>query len=42
MLILAYSSQLLQNRVKTLARHDRVFRYISGGILVAFGLYSIV
>jgi cytochrome c-type biogenesis protein len=42
MLILAYSSQLLQNRVKALLRHDKIFRYLSGGILVAFGLYSVV
>ena len=42
MLILAYSSQLLQNRIKMLARHDRIFRYTSGGVLVAFGLYSVI
>jgi cytochrome c biogenesis protein CcdA len=42
MLILAYSSHLLQNRIKALARHDRFFRYASGGILVAFGLYAVV
>lgn len=42
MLILAYSSHLVQNRIKALARHDRIFRYASGGILVAFGLYAVV
>ncbi len=42
MLILAYSSQLVRNRVKALTRHDRMFRYLSGGVLVAFGLYSVV
>lgn len=42
MLILAYSSHLLQNKINALARHDKTFRYVSGGILVAFGLYSVV
>jgi cytochrome c-type biogenesis protein len=42
MLLVAYSSHLLQNRIKTLARHDKIFRYVSGGVLVAFGLYSVV
>lgn len=42
MLVLAYSSHLVQNRIKALARHDRIFRYASGGILVAFGLYAVV
>ncbi len=42
MLILAYSSHLVQNSIKALARHDRIFRYASGGILVAFGLYAVV
>ncbi len=42
MLALAYSSHLLQNRIKGLARHESAVRYVSGGILVAFGLYSII
>ncbi|MBT0666441.1 cytochrome c biogenesis CcdA family protein [Geobacter pelophilus] len=42
MLILAYSSHLLQSRIKALARHDKVFRYASGAILVGFGLYAVV
>ena len=42
MLILAYSSQLLQNRVKALLRYDQAFRYASGGVLVTFGLYSVL
>lgn len=42
MLALAYSSHLLQSRIKGLARHETVLRYVSGGILVAFGAYSIV
>ena len=42
MLIVGYSSQLLQNRIKGLLRHDSVLRYVTGGTLVAFGLYSII
>jgi cytochrome c-type biogenesis protein len=41
MLLLAYSSHLLQSRIKGLARYEFVLRYVSGGILVAFGVYSI-
>ena len=42
MLIVGYSSQLLQNKIKGLLRHDTALRYITGGVLVAFGLYSII
>jgi cytochrome c-type biogenesis protein len=42
MLALAYSSHLLQNKVRALAQHGTVLRYVSGGILIAFGLYSIL
>ena len=42
MLILGYSSQLLQNKIKGVLRHDTVLRYITGGVLVTFGLYSII
>lgn len=42
MLVIAYSSHLLQRRLSGLARHEAFFRYVSGGILVAFGLYQIV
>jgi len=42
MLIVGYSSQLLQNRIKGLLKHETIVRYVSGGTLVAFGLYSIV
>jgi len=40
MLILGYSSQILQNRIKRLLQHESILRYVTGGILVAFGLYS--
>ncbi|MEI6208494.1 MAG: cytochrome c biogenesis CcdA family protein [Desulfuromonadales bacterium] len=42
MLIVGYSSQLLQNKIKGLLRHDSIMRYVTGGILAAFGLYSII
>lgn len=42
MLVVGYSSQLLQNRIKGVLRHDVILRYVTGGILVAFGLYSII
>ena len=41
MLLLAYSSHVLQAKIKGLARHENILRYVSGGILVAFGVYSI-
>lgn len=42
MLIVGYSSQIIQNKIKGLLRHDTVLRYITGGTLVIFGLYSII
>lgn len=42
MLIVGYSSQLLQNRIKGLLKHETILRYVSGGTLVVFGLYSII
>ncbi len=42
MLIVAYSSHLLQRKLAGIMRHEAVFRYVSGSILVVFGLYSIV
>ncbi len=41
MLALAYSSHLVQSRIKALARHGSALRYASGSILIAFGLYQI-
>jgi len=42
MLVVAYSSQLIQNRLKSLLSHDKILRYVTGGTLVAFGMYSII
>lgn len=42
MLIVGYSSQWLQNRIKRLLKHETVLRYLTGGTLVVFGLYQIM
>ena len=42
MLIVGYSSQLLQNRIKGMLKHETILRYATGGTLTAFGLYSIM
>jgi cytochrome c-type biogenesis protein len=42
LLAVAYSSHIVQRRLTAFARHEAVLRYVSGGILVVFGLYSIV
>ena len=41
MLLVAYSSHMLQSRLRALARHEAVLRYVSGSILIGFGVYSI-
>ena len=41
MLVVGYSSQLLQNRIKGLLKHESILRYGTGGILVMYGLYII-
>ncbi len=42
MLAVAYSSHLLQRKLSALSRHEAIFRYVTGGILIAFGLYAIL
>lgn len=42
MLIIGYSSQWLQNKIKSLLKHETILRYVTGGTLVAFGLYQII
>lgn len=42
MLMVGYSSQLLQNKIKGMLKHESILHYVTGGILVAFGLYSII
>lgn len=41
MLIVAYSSHLLQRRLGNLAQHAKALRYATGSVLVIFGLYSV-
>jgi cytochrome c-type biogenesis protein len=42
MLVVAYSSHVLQRKLRFLGEHETIVRYVTGGILLAFGLYSIV
>lgn len=42
LLTIAYSSHILQRRLTALARHEALMRYITGGVLTAFGLYILV
>lgn len=42
LLTIAYSSHMLQRRLVAVARHEAVVRYITGSILMAFGLYILV
>jgi len=42
MLAVAYSSHIIQRRLRAVAQHEALFRYVSGGVLVAFGLYSLI
>jgi len=42
MLAVAYSSHLLQSRLRAVAQHETLVRTVTGSVLVAFGLYSII
>ncbi|MBN2654992.1 MAG: cytochrome c biogenesis protein CcdA [Nitrospirae bacterium] len=42
LLIIAYSSQLIQNRLKSIIKKQSILRYATGGILAAYGLYIII
>jgi cytochrome c-type biogenesis protein len=42
LLTIAYSSHILQRRLTAVARHEAVVRYITGGVLIAFGLYILI
>lgn len=41
MLVVAYSSRLMQQRLRAIARSESL-RYLMGGILIAFGLYVLL
>lgn len=42
MLAIAYSSQFLQRKLRVVARHEVLTRSLSGGVLILFGLYSLI
>jgi cytochrome c-type biogenesis protein len=42
MLAVAYSSQVIQRKLRAVVQHEAAMRYITGGVLVVFGLYSLV
>ncbi len=42
MLAVAYSSHLLQRRLAAISRHGALMRHLSGGVLVAFGVYTVL
>ncbi|MBS1127824.1 MAG: hypothetical protein H6Q96_204 [Nitrospirae bacterium] len=42
MLMVAYSSHVIQRKLRAVAQHEAAFRYVTGGVLVVFGLYSLV
>ncbi len=42
MLAVAYSSHLLQRRLRVLARQERALRFLTGSVLIVFGLYSVL
>jgi cytochrome c-type biogenesis protein len=41
MLAVAYSSHTLQRRLRAVMGHEKLIRYVTGGILIAFGLYAV-
>ena len=42
MLAVAYSSHLLQSKLRIVAQHEAFVRYFTGTILIAFSLYSLI
>ena len=42
MLAVAYSSHLLQRKLRVVAQQEILFRSVSGGVLVLFALYSLI
>jgi len=42
MLVVAYSSHVVQRKLRAVAQHETAFRYVTGGVLVVFGLYSLI
>ncbi|MDX9715529.1 MAG: cytochrome c biogenesis CcdA family protein [Dissulfurispiraceae bacterium] len=42
LLIIAYSSQIIQNKLRSVMKNQTLVRYVTGGILAAYGLYIII
>lgn len=42
LLAVAYSSQLIQDKLKRLVKNETAFRYVTGGILAVYALYIII
>ena len=42
MLLVAYSSHVIQRKLRAVAQRETAFRYVTGGVLVVFGLYSLI
>jgi cytochrome c-type biogenesis protein len=42
MLAVAYSSHALQRKLRAVSQHEAAFRYVTGGVLIVFGLYSLI
>ncbi len=41
MLAVAYSSHTIQRRLRKVTGHEKLLRYLAGGVLFAFGLYAV-
>ncbi|MGE5300621.1 MAG: cytochrome c biogenesis CcdA family protein [Acidobacteriota bacterium] len=41
MLAVAYSSHTIQRRLRKVTGHEKLLRYLTGGVLSAFGLYAV-
>ena len=41
MLAVAYSSHAIQRRLRKVTGHEKLLRYLTGGVLLAFGLYAV-
>jgi cytochrome c-type biogenesis protein len=41
MLAVAYSSHMIQRRLRAVSGHEKLLRYLTGGVLLGFGLYAV-
>ena len=42
MLALGYSSHIVQRKMQAIQKHEAIVRYITGGVLLFFGLYIVI